>query len=126
MISLICGISKNDTNENLQSRNRLADRENRLVVATGVEGVGDGSIGSLGWCMHPKPLQSRPTLCNPVGHSLPGFFIHGILQARRLEWVAMLSSRGSSQPRDLTHIAMSPALVGGFFTTRAAWEALLD
>ena len=36
MISLICGISKKDTNENLQSRNRLADRENRLVVAKGV------------------------------------------------------------------------------------------
>ena len=105
MISLICGISKNDTNENLQSRNRLADRENRLVVAKGVEGVGEGRIGSLGLCMHAESLQSCPTLFDPVGHSLPGFSVHGILQARRLEWVAVLSSRSSSQPRDLTHIA---------------------
>ena len=41
----------------------------------------------------------------------------GILQARILEWVAMPSSRGSSQPRDQTHISCSPALIGGFFTS---------
>ena len=46
MISLLCGISKNDTNENLQNRNRLADTENRLVVARG-DGVREGWIGSL-------------------------------------------------------------------------------
>ena len=40
------------------------------------------------------------TLCNPVDCSLPGSPVHGILQARILEWVAMPSSRGSSQPRD--------------------------
>ena len=35
----------------------------------------------------------------------------------------MPSSRGSSQPRDQTHVSLSPALAGGFFTTSAAWEA---
>ena len=45
-------------------------------------------------------LQSCPTLCDPVDCSPPGSSVHGILQARKLEWVAMLSSRGSSQPRD--------------------------
>ena len=42
--------------------------------------------------------QSCPTLCDPMGCSLPGSFIHGILQARILEWVAISFSRGSSQP----------------------------
>ena len=49
----------------------------------------------------------------------------GILQARTLEWVAMPFCRGSSQPRDRTHISMSPALVGGFFNTSTTWEALV-
>jgi len=45
--------------------------------------------------------------------SLPGFSVHGILQARILEWVAMPSSRGSSQPRDGTQVSH---IAGGFFT----------
>ena len=50
--------------------------------------------------------------------SLPGSSVHGILQARMREWVAMSSSRGSSQPRDQTHVSlMSPALAGRFFST---------
>ena len=40
--------------------------------------------------------QSCPTLCDPVDCSLPGSFVHGILQARILEWVAISSSRESS------------------------------
>ena len=55
--------------------------------------------------MHVKLLQLCPTLCDPMDYSLPGSSVHGILQARILEWVAMLSSRGSSQPRDRTHIS---------------------
>ena len=43
---------------------------------------------------------SWPTLCDPMDCSLPGSSVHGILQARILEWVAMPFSRGSSQPRD--------------------------
>ena len=45
------------------------------------------------------------TLCNPMDCSPPGSSVHGILLARILEWVAMPSSRGSSQPRDQTHIS---------------------
>ena len=51
-------------------------------------------------CMHAKLLQSCSTLCDPVEHSLPGSSLHGTLQARILEWVAMLFSRGSSLPKD--------------------------
>ena len=47
-----------------------------------------------------KVAQSCLTLCDPMDCSPPGSSVHGILQARTLEWVAMPSSRGSSQPRD--------------------------
>ena len=57
----------------------------------------------------PMPLylvtQLCPTLCNPMGSSPPGSPVHEILQARILEWVAMLSSRGSSGPRDRTQVS---------------------
>ena len=45
-------------------------------------------------------VQSCLTLCDPMDCSLPGFSIHGILQSRILEWVAISFSRRSSQPRD--------------------------
>ena len=54
--------------------------------------------------MHAKLFQSYPTVCDPMGCSLPGSSIHGIPQARILEWVAMPSSKGSSWPRDRTHV----------------------
>ena len=44
--------------------------------------------------------QSCPTLCDPMDHSPPGSPVHGILQARILEWVAISFSRGSSEPRE--------------------------
>ena len=56
-------------------------------------------------CMPAKSLQSCLTLCDPMEDSPPGFSVHGILQARILEWVAISSSRGSSQPRDRTCIS---------------------
>ena len=45
------------------------------------------------------------TLCEPMDCSPPGSSVHGIFQTRILEWVAITFSRGSSQPRDLTHIS---------------------
>ena len=56
--------------------------------------------------------------CSPLGSS-----VHGILQARALEWVAMPSSRGSSQPRDQTKVSH---IAGGFFTVRATSKTLQD
>ena len=73
-----------------------------------------------------KLLQSCPTLRNPMDHSPPGFSVHGILQAKMLEWVAMPSSRGSSNPGIESMSLMYPALAGGFFTTSATWEAPKD
>ena len=55
--------------------------------------------------------------------SLPSSSVHGILQTRILEWVAISISRGSSQPRDQTLISCVSCTAGGFFTASAAWEA---
>ena len=49
--------------------------------------------------------QSCLTVCDPVDCSLPGSSVHGVLQARILEWVAFSFSRGSSRPRDQTHVS---------------------
>ena len=57
--------------------------------------------------------QSCPTLCDPVDCSPPGSSVHGILQARILEWVAMPSSRVPSQPRDRAQVSH---VAGTFFT----------
>ena len=64
--------------------------------------------------------QLCPTLCDPMNCSPPGSSVHGILQARILEWVAMPSSRGSSQPRDQTQVSCTG---GRFFTIWATREA---
>ena len=58
--------------------------------------------------------QSCLILCNPMDSSPPGSSVHGIFQARMLEWIAISSSRGSSPTWDWT---VSPALAGWFFTT---------
>ena len=50
-------------------------------------------------------IQSCLTLCDPTDCSPPGSSVHGILKARILEWVAIPSSRGSSQPRDRTQVS---------------------
>ena len=62
-----------------------------------------GRIG-LNMCVYVGSSQSCLTLCDPKDCSLPGSSVHGILQARILEWVAIPFSRGSSQPRDQTWV----------------------
>ena len=49
--------------------------------------------------------QSCPTLCDPMDCSLSGSSVHGIFQARVLEWIAISFSRGSSQPRNRTRVS---------------------
>ena len=56
-------------------------------------------------CLESEVAQSCPTLCDLVDCSPPGSSTHGILQARILEWLAISFSRGSSQPRDQTHVS---------------------
>ena len=59
-----------------------------------------------------KSLQLCLTLCNPVDCSLPSSPVHGILQARILEWIAISSSGGPSRPRDWTPCSLPPAPPG--------------
>ena len=61
--------------------------------------------------------QLCPTLCDPMDCSPPGSSVHGILQARILEWVAIPLSRGSSSPRDQTQVSCVSCIEGRFFTT---------
>ena len=56
-----------------------------------------------------KVTQSCPTFCDPMDCSLPGSSVHGILQARILDWVAVPFSRGSSQLRDRTQVSCTEA-----------------
>ena len=58
-------------------------------------------------CVYAQLIQSCSTLCDPMDCSPPSSSVHGILQARILQWVAMPSSRGSSQPRDQPHVFVS-------------------
>ena len=56
------------------------------------------------WYICDDALDIHGTLCNPMDYSLPGSSVHGILQARILEWVVIPFSRGSSQPRDQSQV----------------------
>ena len=70
--------------------------------------------------MKNKNLKSKfGRFYDPMDCSPPGLSVHGILQARILEWVAIPSSRGSSQPRDWTQVSH---IAGGFFTIWATKE----
>ena len=76
------------------------------------------------FCLLPaNSLQSCPTVCDPVDCSPPGSSVHDTSQARILEWVAMPSSRGSSNPEIDPLSLMFPALAGGFFTASSTCRA---
>ena len=67
-----------------------------------------------------KVTQSCPTLCDPMDCSLSGSSVHGIFQARVLEWIAIFFSRGSSRPRNRTRVSR---VAGRRFTVWATREA---
>ena len=82
----------------------------------------DSSVGKESTCnagevkwSEVNVAQSCPTFCDPTDYT-----VHGVLQARILEWVAFPFSRGSSQPRDRTQVSQ---IAGGFFTSWATREA---
>ena len=70
-----------------------------------------------------QPLESGLTLCDPVDCSLPGSSVHGILQVRILERVAISSTRGLPDSGIEPASLMSPALAGLFFIASTSWEA---
>ena len=60
--------------------------------------------------------------CKPRDYSPPGSPVHGISQARTLEWVAISFSRQSSWPRNQTHVSCLSCIAGGFFTL---WQVMI-
>ena len=94
----------------MQSRNRDTDGENKHMDTKEERGVWD-ELGDS-WV---KVAQLCLILCDPMDYT-----VHGILQARTLEWVAFPFSRGSSQPRDRTQVSH---IAGGLFTSWATREA---
>ena len=70
------------------------------ILGTGVSEAGLFLYIVYIMCMYAKLLQLFLSLSDPMDYSSSGFSVHGILQARVLEWVAISSSRGFFQPRD--------------------------
>ena len=84
----------------------VIDTRNKQVVArAGEVGRGENELREIQF----SSLQLCPPLCDPMD-----CIVHGILQARILEWVAFPFTRGSSQARDQTQVSHTP---GGFFTS---------
>ena len=73
------------------------------------------------WAIVVLVTQSCPTLCDPMDCRLPCSSVHGILQVRIQDWVAIPFSRGSSQPKNRTQVS---CITGRFFTIWATREAL--
>ena len=69
-------------------------------------------------------VQSLPTLLDPMDCSPPGSSVHGLLQTRILGWVAISSSRGSSQPRDQTRVLSASRIGRQTLYHCATWVAL--
>ena len=82
-----------------------------------------GAAKSQTWLKKESEVaQSCPTLCDPVDCSLPGSSLHGILQARILEWIAISFSRGSSRPRDRTPVSRIAGRRFNLWATREAQD----
>ena len=78
---------------------RIKNSENQYILVSAYNDLVKAcDVSSI--CMFVLVLQSCPTLCDPTDCSLPGFSVHGILQARIPECTAIPFSRGTSQPRD--------------------------
>ena len=78
-------------------------------------------VMSLGFSLYEwvsEVAQLCLTLCDPVNCRLPGFSVHGILQATILEWVTISFSRGSSRPRDHTQVSRIGGRRFNLWTTR--------
>jgi len=74
--------------------------------------------------MHARLLQSYSTLCESMDCSLPGSSVHGVLQARILEWLPWLPPGDLPNPEIKLESLRSPALAGRFFTSGTTREAL--
>ena len=77
------------------------------------------------WYVCAQSLSHGQLFCDPMDYSLPGSSVHGILQERILEWVAISSSKGLSRPRDRTRVSCISCTSRRIFYHLDTWEALL-
>ena len=107
-----------------KGREKLPQRQVPLALGDLRSSIGKPWVGLLFsklWVSEvSEAAQSCPTLCDPVDCSPPGSSIHGILQARIMEWVAISFSRGSSWSRDRTQVS---CIAGRRFNLWATREA---
>ena len=96
-----------------------------VICTSSLENVYSGPLLIFKLCMHAESLQSCPTLCDLMECSVPGLSVHGILQVRILEWVAM-PPRDLPDPEFKPAYLMSPSSAGGSFTSSTTWEPLLS
>ena len=93
-------------------------------VLPSIHSAHDSRLVSFHWYFQPVKVrvlvtQSYLTLCDPIDYNPPGSSLHGIFQARILEWVAIPFSKVSSWPRDWTWVS---CIAGEFFTLWAPRE----
>ena len=97
--------------------------------AVGTQGSSSRHHKYLPWLLIPcvacLVTHLCPTLCDPKDWSLPGSSVHGISQARTLEWVAISFSRGSPQPRARTHVSCVSCIGRQILYHWSIWKALL-
>ena len=119
-----CGVSHVLAETSDSSFLKISTKESYFHTLVSAPGDTKGvSQGPFVWYLLPTEVtQSCPTLCDPMDCSLSGSSVHGIFQARVLEWIAISFSRGSSWPMNQTQISRT---AGRCFTIWATREAPL-
>ena len=98
-------------------------RDRTLAPCIGKSNLNHWTARKVPCCCSCSVAQSCLTLCEPVDCSPPGSSVHGISQARILEWVAISSCRGSSRPRDPTHVSCTGRRIPYHWAIREAQES---
>ena len=93
------------------------------TASWGEEGLGWAHRAGRTMCVHAQFLSRFRLFASPMDYSPPGSSVHGISQARILEWVAISSSRGSFQPRDPARVPCISCIRRWFLDHCATWEA---
>ena len=118
-LNQICGFSKERTCTEKKSESKDTKSSNDFPE-------NDFIYHIIKWKSESEVAQSYPTLCDPVDCSPPGSSVHGILQARILEWVAISFSRASSWPRDRTQVSCITGRCFNLWTTREAQYHIIN
>ena len=118
----------------LLGRDFLVSSSNSTVFAGWSEALVEWAKPQFSWVSESKLLSQAQLFVTPWTVAPPGSSVHGIFQARILEWLAVFSSRGSSQPRDWTHVSCGSCIgrcvlyclshQGSLVTIHTAWNFL--